>query len=341
MRLLRASRVRGQGARDVSARAPSGAALAGVLAAALALGLTQFVAGAVHRVPSLVGAVGGTVVDWLPGPVVRFGIKTFGTDDKTFLVGVVLILCAVAAAWLGAAGARDFRRAAAGFAVFGLVGFLAALRDPQASGVAVFASTVGAVAVGLGALTLLLRLACRSRPSAAPAPTARAEPIGVPDRRQFLAAAGVVAAGAVVSASAGRRLTQSAARASRRHYSLPPVAHPVLPPPAEAMVDVAGVAPLVVPGNRFYRTDTRLLGPPVVDADRWRLRVTGMVDHPYELTFSELLALPMVEEYLTLCCVSNEVGGDLVGNAAWRGVPLTDVLNRAGVQRGATQIVGR
>jgi DMSO/TMAO reductase YedYZ molybdopterin-dependent catalytic subunit len=107
------------------------------------------------------------------------------------------------------------------------------------------------------------------------------------------------------------------------------------------MVDVAGVAPLVVPGNRFYRTDTRLLGPPVVDADRWRLRVTGMVDHPYELTFSELLALPMVEEYVTLCCVSNEVGGDLVGNAAWRGVPLTDVLNRAGVQRGATQIVGR
>ena len=58
------------------------------------------------------------------------------------------------------------------------------------------------------------------------------------------------------------------------------------------------------------------------------MRVTGMVDHPYELTFSELLALPMVEEYVTLCCVSNEVGGDLVGNAAWRGVPLTDVLNR-------------
>ena len=83
MRLLRASRARGQGPPDVSARAPSGAALAGVLAAALALGLTQFVAGAVHRVPSLVGAVGGTVVDWLPGPVVRFGIKTFGTDDKT------------------------------------------------------------------------------------------------------------------------------------------------------------------------------------------------------------------------------------------------------------------
>jgi DMSO/TMAO reductase YedYZ molybdopterin-dependent catalytic subunit len=341
MRLSHASRVPGQGVPTVSPRPPPGAALAGVLAAALALGLTQFLAGAVHRVPSLVGAVGGTVVDWLPGPIVRFGIKTFGTDDKTFLVGVVLVLCGVAAAWLGAAGARHFRRAVAGFGGFGLVGFLAALRDPQASGVAVFASTVGAVLVGLGALAVLLRLASRPAPSAATTKTPGAQPIGVPDRRLFLAAAGAVAAGAIVSTSAGRRLTQSAARASRMHYSLPPVAHPVPPPPAEAMVDVAGVAPLVVPGNRFYRTDTRLLGPPLVDADRWRLRVTGMVDHPFELTFAELLAMPMVEEYVTLCCVSNEVGGDLVGNAAWRGVPLTDLLNRAGIQRGATQIVGR
>jgi len=96
-----------------------------------------------------------------------------------------------------------------------------------------------------------------------------------------------------------------------------------------------------VPSDRFYRIDTRLLGAPVVDADRWRLRITGLVDHPYELTFPELLALPMVEEYVTLCCVSNEVGGKLVGNAAWRGIPLPEILNRAGIHSGATQIVGR
>jgi len=66
-----------------------------------------------------------------------------------------------------------------------------------------------------------------------------------------------------------------------------------------------------------------------------------MVERPYELSFADLLAMPMVEEYVTLCCVSNEVGGDLVGNAAWRGVPLVDLLSRSGVRRGATQIVGR
>jgi hypothetical protein len=98
---------------------------------------------------------------------------------------------------------------------------------------------------------------------------------------------------------------------------------------------------VVVPNDRFYRIDTRLLGPPRVDVDGWRLRFTGMVDRPFELTYEELLALPMVEEYVTLACVSNEVGGDLVGNASWRGVPLATLLERAGVKKGADQIVGR
>jgi DMSO/TMAO reductase YedYZ molybdopterin-dependent catalytic subunit len=306
----------------------------------LALALTELVAGGVHRVPSLVAAVGDAVVDWLPPAVVHFGIETFGANDKAVLVAVVLVLCALAAAALGRAGARDFRRAVAGFGVFGLVGVLAALRDPQADAVPLVASTTLALASGLAALALLLRLA--SRPAPPPAPgQALPQPIGVPERRRFLAAAGVVAGGALVFASGGRRLSRSAAAASRRRYALPPVADPVPPPAQAASVGVPGVAPIVVPNDRFYRTDTRLLGPPSVDADRWRLRVTGMVERPYELSFPELLAMPMVEEYVTLCCVSNEVGGDLVGNAAWRGVPLAEILNRAGVKRGATQIVGR
>jgi DMSO/TMAO reductase YedYZ molybdopterin-dependent catalytic subunit len=69
--------------------------------------------------------------------------------------------------------------------------------------------------------------------------------------------------------------------------------------------------------------------------------VHGRVDHPFEITFPEVLAMPMVEEYVTLQCVSNEVGGPLVGNAKWLGVPLETLLDRAGVQPGADQIVGR
>ena len=101
-----------------------------------------------------------------------------------------------------------------------------------------------------------------------------------------------------------------------------------------------GASPLLTPLDRFYRIDTALVVPDV-DLDRWRLRITGMVDRPISLSYDDLAALPQVEADITLCCVSNEVGGRLIGTARWQGVPLQDLLDRAGVQPGATQLVGR
>jgi DMSO/TMAO reductase YedYZ molybdopterin-dependent catalytic subunit len=112
-----------------------------------------------------------------------------------------------------------------------------------------------------------------------------------------------------------------------------------VPPPA-ASFQVEGLTPLHVPNERFYRIDTALRVPQV-DLERWRLRVTGMVERPFELSYDELLALPMEEGDITIACVSNEVGGDLVGNARWQGVPLARLLERAGVGVGASQVVGR
>ena len=110
--------------------------------------------------------------------------------------------------------------------------------------------------------------------------------------------------------------------------------------PAGAELAVDGITPLVVPNGSFYRIDTSLLTPRV-DAASWSLTVNGMVDHAYTINYEELLAMPLVEQYVTIACVSNKVGGDLVGNALWRGVRLRDVLDRAGVKQGATQVVGR
>jgi DMSO/TMAO reductase YedYZ molybdopterin-dependent catalytic subunit len=112
------------------------------------------------------------------------------------------------------------------------------------------------------------------------------------------------------------------------------------PPPGAAFGDVRGLTRLFTPNRSFYRIDTALVVPSV-DLDRWRLRVRGMVDRPFELTYAELSSMPQVEADITLSCVSNEIGGSLVGNARWQGVPLADVLARAGVQPGATQLVGR
>ena len=96
----------------------------------------------------------------------------------------------------------------------------------------------------------------------------------------------------------------------------------------------------MVPNDRFYRIDTALLVPQV-DVATWKLDVKGLVDRPFKLTYDELLTLPLFEQYVTIACVSNRVGGDLVGNALWTGVRLKDLLEMAGVQAGATQVVGR
>ena len=103
---------------------------------------------------------------------------------------------------------------------------------------------------------------------------------------------------------------------------------------------IAGIAPLITPNEDFYLIDTALSYPQVDPAD-WSLRIHGMVDREVEIGFGELLDLGLVREQVTLSCVSNSVGGSLVGNAEWVGVPLATVLDQAGVQPGATQIVGR
>jgi DMSO/TMAO reductase YedYZ molybdopterin-dependent catalytic subunit len=112
------------------------------------------------------------------------------------------------------------------------------------------------------------------------------------------------------------------------------------PLPAGHSLDVAGISPIITPNEEFYLIDTAL-SPPQVNLEEWRLKVTGLVENPYEITFDELLARPLVERYVTLSCVSNSVGGSLVGHAKWLGVPLSLILDEAGLMPEAEQIVGR
>jgi DMSO/TMAO reductase YedYZ molybdopterin-dependent catalytic subunit len=161
------------------------------------------------------------------------------------------------------------------------------------------------------------------------------------NRRGFLFRSAALAGGAIVAGGAGRylldrrALTQPSAGAT-----IPKPAITVAPLSPAQSFSVAGITPIVVPNDDFYRIDTALL-PPHVDAAGWSMKVTGMVDHPLTLTYSDLTTMPLFEQYVTIQCVSNEVGGDLVGNAKWTGVHLREVLAAAGVQAGATQLVGR
>ncbi|MDP9444640.1 MAG: molybdopterin-dependent oxidoreductase, partial [Actinomycetota bacterium] len=156
-------------------------------------------------------------------------------------------------------------------------------------------------------------------------------------RRAFLARSALVAVGAVGLAGAGRLLLGTrqrveAARETLRLRLRPPN------PPAGVRVDVAGVEPWLTPNADFYRIDTALGVPQVLPAE-WRLRIHGMVEREVVLTYDDLLRRDLVEAWITLCCVSNEVGGSLIGNARWTGVRVADVLAEAGVRPGADAVL--
>lgn len=109
------------------------------------------------------------------------------------------------------------------------------------------------------------------------------------------------------------------------------------PPPGGGRVGNGDLPPEVTPTADFYQV-SKNFADPTLDAASWKLEITGLVERPYTLTYDAIKALPAVTDYRTLCCISNEVGGDLISNAAWRGVRLADLLTRAGVKAGAVDL---
>jgi DMSO/TMAO reductase YedYZ molybdopterin-dependent catalytic subunit len=309
-------------------------ALSGLLAATAGLAAAELLGGAVRSERSPVVSVGDRVVDLVPRPVKEWAISTFGTNDKAVLLGGVLVLLAASAAVVGVVAQRRGRTAGlVGVGLFTAVGVVASL-GRGGGGWAVVASLLAGVVAGL----VLFRLLRRTRP--APGTEVGASG-GVVDRRGFLVASGVVAATSLAAAAAGRWLREQGAAAAQRLKIVLPKARQPLPAvdPAVA-VDVPGVSPFLTPNDRFYRIDTAL-AVPQVDVETWTLKVSGMVRTPITLTWDELLARPMVEADVTIACVSNEVGGDLVGTARWLGCRLDDLLAEAGVDPRADQVVGR
>jgi DMSO/TMAO reductase YedYZ molybdopterin-dependent catalytic subunit len=108
--------------------------------------------------------------------------------------------------------------------------------------------------------------------------------------------------------------------------------------PNPAPFDLKGMYPEVTPTEDFYTVSKNFIDPQVA-VGGWRLKIGGLVDRPLELTYDELTALPASEGYYTLMCISNEIGGDLWGNAHWRGVKLKYLLEQAGVHTDAYKAV--
>jgi DMSO/TMAO reductase YedYZ molybdopterin-dependent catalytic subunit len=302
------------------------AALAGVLAAVVALAAAEVLA-AFLGISSLVTSIGTVVINLAPPALKDFAVETLGTADKPALIGGVLVVLAVVAAITGILAIRRFWLGDAGVVLLGLVGLAASLADETVSGPAAPLPALAAIAAGIVCLRYLVNTLT----------TASADT----GRRDFLRAAATVGASAVLGGGIARWLTTStAAETAPSTVRLAAADRPLPPLPEDTDLQIEGVSSFVTPNDSFYRIDTALRVP-AINVDDWRLTITGMVDNPMELTYDRLLEYELVEADVTLACVSNEVGGDLIGNARWRGVRLSDLLADAGVQRGADQLVGR
>jgi DMSO/TMAO reductase YedYZ molybdopterin-dependent catalytic subunit len=319
---------------DRSPRDAGWAALAGVLAAAAGLAVAELVAALVAPGASTLFAGGAAVVDVVPPWLKDFAVQAFGTNDKAVLLGsmgVVLALGAALAGWL------ELRRPPSGvvlIAIVGVVGATVAVLRPDATPLWALPSVVG-----IGGAVILLRTATAKLRPVADLRTAEGDTV---DRRGFLMVTGI-AAGVAVLALAGSRVLSAGAtavNAVRERIRLPAARTTAPPVPAGADLQLDGLTPYVTPNPEFYRIDTALRVPQL-DPAEWSLEVHGMVDEPFTITWDELLALPLEEHHVTLACVSNPVGGDLIGNALWLGYPIRALLERARPQAGADMVLSR
>jgi DMSO/TMAO reductase YedYZ molybdopterin-dependent catalytic subunit len=307
-------------------------AVAGLLACAAALGVAELLAGVVGGQASPLVAVGGAAIDATPEWLKDFAIRAFGERDKLVLLAGMGVVLAGLAAVVGLLAVRRLGLGLAGVAAFGVVGAAAAFSRPGGGPLDALPSMIGALA-GAGALAALVR---QLRPARQESPSGA----GV-DRRRFLLTGMLVAGGAVMAGTGGRVLARRFdVGASRAAVTIPAPAGRAAPLAGAAVLDTPGLSTFYTPNRDFYRVDTALVVPKVA-AEDWRLRVHGMVDRELELDFQQLLARPLIERDITLSCVSNQVGGPYVGTARWVGAPLRDLLEEAGVQSGADQLVSR
>lgn len=311
-----------------SPRAPW--AVSGVLAGLAGLATSYATAMLLTIRGSPVVAVSELVIDLTPGPVAERAIAFLGHWDKPLLLAAVLLILGGLFAYAGLLARRSWWRSSLVFVALAVIGLVAVVLRPSTD-------VVDGLPIAVGLATWLVALSLLVRPLSRQTGTSAAESGTGYDRRIFLIRAGIMGLTAVGFGVLGNAIGRgrSQVERTRRLLKLPVRQGPV---PAEARIGLAGISPWRTPTDRFYRIDTALVVPTVDPAD-WRLRIHGMVDREVTLTYQSLINREIAESWITLNCVSNPVGGDLVGNAWWSGVRMADLLAEAGVSADADAVL--
>jgi len=308
----------------------SGRMAAGLAAAAVGVGVAQLLATFFSPAADVRTSVGSAVINLTPGPVKEWAIQTFGTSDKLFLTVMVLVVIAAVAAVSALWERSRIPVGSLAMIAAGVAGCAAVLTRPGA-GILDIVPTVVGVACAVGVLRLLTSPA---------ADTGTVASVDVdPGRRRSLMTLGFGAAG-VVAGITGILLTRTvrSVSAERDTLALPEPVSPPTAPPADVAPKGVELPSFITPNDKFYRIDTALSVPQVSRAD-WKLRIHGMVDREVTYSFDDLRRFEAIEKTVTLTCVSNPVGGDLISNATWTGYRVADLLAAAGVRPDADMVL--
>ena len=294
-------------------------AAAGLFAGGAGLAASVGVAWALNTTTAVV-AVAEFVRDHTPGPLAVKLVHLVKHADKPLLITLTTVVVLALAVVFGLMARKHPLSSEVGVVVVSAIGLITLLQQPHVGGSAVFAVLIG-IPVWIVVLRLLV---ARARP----------EPDG---RRDFLMIAGGVVVVSGLALWAGRAIS-AGTRAVERARSKLHLRVTTGVEPANATVGVAGIVPWRTSAADFYRIDTAL-NVPAIEPASWKLRIHGMVDREIEVTYEQLIARRMSEGWVTLCCVSNPVGGNLISNAFFSGVPVRELLAEAGVHPEADAVL--
>ncbi|HZQ31452.1 MAG TPA: molybdopterin-dependent oxidoreductase [Mycobacterium sp.] len=303
-------------------------ALNGLAAAGVAVGVTELLAAPFDQSADALNAVGSAVINLTPGRVKEWAIQTFATADKLFLSVAIIIVIAVLAAVAGSLETRRRPIGSALIAAAGVAACAAILSRPGGGALELIPTVVGA---GCGILVLRILTVKEAKLQGDSPPDA--------SRRSSFVAFAFLGAGVVAAVLGGvlSRWLHSVA-SERNAVVVPRPATPAPPVPPGAQPKGVALPSFVTDNKSFYRIDTALLVPQVSRND-WRLKVHGMVDREISYSLDDLKEFELVEKMVTLTCVSNPVGGDLISNAVWRGYRTRDLLSRAGIHHDADMVL--
>ena len=280
-------------------------------------------------------AVAEAVIEITPGGIAEGLIQIVGTLDKPLLItGVTLGLLGLSAL-AGVLSRRSQLLSMLVFLAMGAIAFVAVWSRPGSGAYDVLPVVVGTL-TWMAVLSFFVDYLTSSAKQADPSVVPALEDSAGQTRRGFLIRAGIVAGASLVVGVGGQFVGRArrGVEATRNLLRLP-VSRGLVP--AGADLGVEGIESWRSGNSGFYRIDTALIVP-TVDPNSWKLRIHGMVERELEISYRDLLDRELTEAWVTLCCVSNEVGGDLIGNAWWSGVRIADLLEEAGVSPDADAV---